>query len=100
MSRLYAALSLLVVLGITHFYAYQKGKESVFKGIISGQAVYQEKQEERAKEDVKEATKATEHVVNVRHRTAERTQKLQPVQSPELTDEQLALLRQIAKESE
>jgi len=97
--KLYIALAMLLVLVGTHFYAYEKGKDSVFKGIISGQAVYQEKQEERAKEDVKIATEATKRVVNVQHKAAERIPQLAS-KSPQLTDEQLAILQQIAKESQ
>lgn len=100
MSKLYIALAMLLVLCGTHFYAYERGKESVFKGIISGQAVYQQKQEERAKEDVLHAVQSTQHVVNVRHQAEERVAQLETSKSPQLTDEQLAILQQIAKESQ
>ncbi len=82
MTRLYIALALFLVLCGTHFYAYQKGKDSVFKGIISGQATFQKKQEEAAKEDVRQTTVDTRKITKLEKERDSLRQQLEKTRSP------------------
>lgn len=79
--KLYLALALLAILAAENYWVYTKGRESVFKGIISGTATFQEKQQELAKEDIKQATADTRTITKLEKERDSLKQQLEKTRS-------------------
>lgn len=54
--RLAIILAFLAALAAQDWWVYTKGKDSVFKGIIAGQATFQKEQSKAAVQDIAQAT--------------------------------------------
>lgn len=69
------ALALLLVLALcgSHFWAYNKGKDSIIKGVIAGVSTTQVKDSDKAKKDVAQAEADTQKITQL---TAQRDEAL------------------------
>lgn len=79
--KILLALTLLLMFGVENYWVYTKGRESVFRGIISGTATFQEKQQELAKEDVKQATADTRKITKLEKERDSLKQQLEKTRS-------------------
>jgi hypothetical protein len=95
-----AIFGLLVALfAAENLYVFNRGKQSVFSNIISGQAVFQEKEQARATEDVKHATADTQTIAklteerNALKRKLANVSPLPPAPDCQLDNDQWMLLQ-------
>jgi hypothetical protein len=98
--KLLLALTLLVMFGVENYWMYTKGRESVFKGIISGTATFQKKQEELAKEDVAQTTVDTKQITRLEKERDALKKQLAATRSPSgLSGDDLLRMQQAIRDA-
>lgn len=98
--KLLLALTLLAMFGVENYWVYTKGRESVFKGIISGTATFQKKQEELAKQGVAQATADTRTITKLEKERDALKKQLAATRSPSgLSGDGLRRVQQAARDA-
>lgn len=67
---------ILAILGYTHFLAYNRGKDSVFKGVLAGTAISAEKHDAQETKDLETTTAVTKQLASLEARNHELTKRL------------------------